>query len=154
MRRVALLLFALATFAFPAATAAGPQGSDQATMCVFTTQLRAENEVPGSTSPATGATQIKVRNDGTIEFKTQILNPRQETFIAGHVHLAPVNVAGAVVVPLFLGPATSASHIEQSGIATPNAGTSGTLLCQNPSAYYVNYHTTAFAGGAIRGQLQ
>jgi hypothetical protein len=78
---------------------------------------------------------------------------RQETFIAGHVHLAPVNVAGAIVVPLFLGPATSASHIKQSGIATPNARTTGTPLCQNPSAYYVNYHTTAFTGGAIRGQL-
>jgi hypothetical protein len=56
------------------------------------------------------------------------------------------------VVPLFAG-STTASHIKQSGIATPNTGTTGTLLCQNPSAYYVNYHTTAFAGGAIRGQL-
>jgi hypothetical protein len=73
--------------------------------------------------------------------------------VAGHIHLAPVNVAGAIVVPLFAGPATTASHIKQSGIATPNAGTTGTALCQNPSAYYVNYHTTAFAGGAIRGQL-
>src|SRR6266571_9009052 len=93
---------------------------------------------------------IKVWSDGTIEFKTQILNLGEETFIAGHIHLAPVHVAGAVVVPLFLGPATSASHIKQSGIATPNAGTTGTALCQNPSAYYVNYHTTAFTGGAIR----
>jgi hypothetical protein len=100
-----------------------------------------------------GHTLIKVWSDGTIEFKTQILNPGQETFIAGHVHLAPVNVAGAVVVPLFLGPATSASHIKQSGVATPNAGTTGTALCQSPSAYYVYYHTTAFTGGAIRGQL-
>ena len=40
-----------------------------------------------------------------------------------------------------------------SGIATPNAGTTGAALCANPAAYYVNYHTTAFAGGAIRGQL-
>jgi CHRD domain len=58
-------------------------------------------------------------------------------------------------VPLFVAPSppTSARHIKQSGTATPNPGTTGAGLCQNPSAYYVNYHTTAFPGGAIRGQL-
>jgi hypothetical protein len=49
---------------------------------------------------------------------------------------------------------TSARHIKQSGVATPNPGTTGADLCGNPSAYYVNYHTTAFAAGAIRGQLR
>ncbi len=121
--------------------------------CVLNTQLNANNETTGSTSTATGHAQVKVWNDGTITFKTQIFNPNQETFVAGHVHQAPAGVAGAIVVPLFGGPATTASHIKQSGIATPNAGTTGVALCQNPSAYYVNYHTTAFPGGAIRGQL-
>src|SRR4029450_9958963 len=67
----------------------------------------------------------------------------------------PVGVAGPVVVPLFVAPTppTSARHITQSGVATPNAGTTGAALCANPSAYYVNYHTTAFPGGAIRRQL-
>jgi hypothetical protein len=151
MRRVALLLFALATFAFPAATAAGPNGSDQATMCVFTTQLRAENEVPGSTSPATGATQIKVRNDGTIEFKTHILNPDNETFIAGHIHLAPAGVAGPVVQSLFVDGPTSDRQVRQSGeVANPALAAA---ICANPSAYYVNYHSATFPAGATRGQL-
>jgi hypothetical protein len=124
-------------------------------MCVLHAQLSAASETTGSTSAATGHTQIKVRNDGTIWFKTTILNPKAETFVAGHIHLAPVGVPGPVVVPLFVAPspATSALHIKQRGQATPNAGTTGAGLCANPSAYYVNYHTTAFTGGAIRGQL-
>jgi hypothetical protein len=98
---------------------------------------------------------IKVREDGTITFKTQINNPDAETFIAGHIHKAPVGVAGGIVVPLFVfpSPPTSARHIKQGGTATPIAPTTGADLCQNPSAYYVNYHTSVFTGGAIRGQL-
>src|SRR5260221_6840429 len=73
-------------------------------MCVLNTQLSASNETTGSTSTATGHAQIKVWNDGTISFKTQIFNPNHETFFAGHVHQAPVGFAGPIVVPLFAGP--------------------------------------------------
>jgi hypothetical protein len=125
-------------------------------MCVLHAKLSAKNETTGSTSAAKGHTQIKVRNDGRIEFKTQINNRNHETFVAGHIHRAPIGVAGPIVVPLFVAPApsTSARHIKQRGVATPNAGTTGADLCHDPSAYYVNYHTTAFPGGAIRGQLR
>jgi len=133
-----------------------PAKNGHGVMCVLQAKLAAKNETTGSTSIAKGHTQIKVRNDGTIEFKTQILNRAHETFMAGHIHQAPVGVAGAIVVPLFVSPtpSTNARHIRQSGVATPNAGTTGAAICQKPAAYYVNYHTTAFAGGAIRGQLR
>ena len=155
MRRfTTCFVVACAVAVLAAGTAPGKGG--QGVMCVLHARLAATNETTGSTSTAKGHTQIKVRNDGTIEFKTQILNRANETFIAGHIHQAPVGVAGPIVVPLFVSPspATNARHIRQSGLATPNAGTTGAALCQNPSAYYVNYHTTAFAGGAIRGQLR
>ncbi|CAN5141134.1 hypothetical protein BH18ACT12_BH18ACT12_15520 [soil metagenome] len=154
MRRlISWFVFACAIAALAAST--GPAESGRGTMCVLHAKLAAKNETTTSTSTAKGHTLIKVRNDGTIEFKTQINNKNHETFVAGHIHQAPVGVAGPVVVPLFVAPApaTSARHIKQRGVATPNAGTTGSGLCQNPSAYYVNYHTTAFAGGAIRGQL-
>jgi CHRD domain len=154
MRRFIVCLIAVCTAAVLTASVA-PAGSGRGTMCVLHARLAAKNETTGSTSTAKGHTLIKVRNDGTIEFKTQINNRNHETFVAGHIHQAPIGVAGSIVVPLFVAPAppTSARHIKQSGIATPNAGTTGAALCANPGAYYVNYHTTAFPGGAIRGQL-
>lgn len=146
----------VAACAAVALTASGaPAKNGNGVMCVLQANLGAKNETTGSTSTAKGHTLIKVRRDGTIEFKTHILNKNGETFVAGHIHRAPVGVAGPVVVPLFVlpSPPTTARHIKQGGVATPNAGTTGADLCSNPSAYYVNYHTTAFPGGAIRGQL-
>jgi CHRD domain len=165
MRRLLLVVFAaFAVAALSVSVAAGKNGPSKngpskknghGVSCVLHSKLTAKAETTGSTSVAKGHTLIKVRADGTIEFKTQILNKAHETFIAGHIHLAPVGVAGPVVVPLFVAPTpvTSARHIKQSGIATPDAGTTSAALCADPAAYYVNYHTTAFTGGAIRGQL-
>jgi Cu/Zn superoxide dismutase len=155
MRRLILCLVAGCVAVVLTASGA-PAKNGKGTMCVLHAKLAAKNETTGSTSTAKGHTQIKVRNDGTIWFKTKILNKNNETFVAGHIHQAPVGVAGPIVVPLFVSPSppTSARQIKQRGVATPNAGTTGADLCQNPSAYYVNYHTTAFPGGAIRGQLR
>jgi CHRD domain len=155
MRRLSACLVAACAVAALVVSGA-PAKSGQGVMCVLHAKLSAKNETTGSTSIAKGHTLIKVRNDGTIAFKTQILNKNHETFVAGHIHKAPVGVAGPIVVPLFVTPTppTNARHIKQSGTATPNAGTTGADLCANPGAYYVNYHTTVFLGGAIRGQLR
>jgi len=154
MRHLTLCLLAICAVATAFAGAA-PAKNGHGTVCVLHARLTAASETTGSTSVAKGHTLIKVRQDGTIRFKTQINNRAHETFVAGHVHEAPVGVAGPVVVPLFVAPAppTDARHIKQSGMATPEAGTTGADLCATPSAYYVNYHTTAFPAGAIRGQL-
>jgi hypothetical protein len=152
MRRLILGVVVACVVAASAASVA-PAKNGNGVMCVLHARLTATSETTGSTSTAKGQTQIKVRANGTIEFKTHILNKNGETFVAGHIHQAPAGVAGSIVVPLFASPGTTARHIRQSGVATPNAGTTGAALCTNPSAYYVNYHTTAFPGGAIRGQL-
>jgi hypothetical protein len=130
-------------------------GGGHGVMCVLSAKLAAKNETPPTTSAAKGRTRITVRSDGTIEFKTRIKNPKREIFAVAHIHQAPVGAAGPIVVPLFgpPDPPTSRRFIKQSGVATPNAGTTGADLCRDPGAYYVNYHTTVFPLGAIRGQL-
>ena len=159
MRRVILCLVAACALAALASSGAvangGNGGSGRGMVCVLHAKLRAQNETPPTTSTAKGHTLIKVRRDGTIEYKTHISNPGHENFIAGHIHQAPAGVPGPIVVPLFGPPSlpTNARNIKQSGTATPNPGTTGQAICSNPSAYYVNYHTTQFPAGAIRGQL-
>ena len=152
MRRL-IFCFAAACVAAALAATAAPAKNGKGVLCVLHAKLSAKAETTGSTSTAKGHTLVKVRKNGTIQFKTRILNKGHETFVAGHIHQAPSGVAGPVVVPLFAG-ATAARHIRQSDLATPNTGTTGADLCQDPSAYYVNYHTTAFPGGAVRGQLR
>src|SRR5437899_12675167 len=93
MRRIILCLVAACTVAAPTASVA-PAKSGLGVTCVLHAKLAAKNETTGSTSTAKGHTQIKVRNDGTIEFKTHINNKNNETFVAGHIHQAPVGVAG------------------------------------------------------------
>jgi len=147
-----LLCFVAACAVAATAASAAPAKNGNGAACVLQAKLAAENET-GSTSTATGHTLIVVRENGTVEAKTTIDNMDGETFTAGHIHEAPLGIAGPAVLLLFGGPPTSASHIKQSGDAAPLGDTTGADLCANPSAYYVNYHTTAFPAGAIRGQL-
>jgi CHRD domain len=149
-----LMLLFVAACAIAAITAsAAPAKNANGVMCLLHAKLAAESAA-GSTSTATGHTLIKVLEDGTIEFKTKINNEDGETFIAAHIHQGAVGIEGPPVELLFDGPPTSASKIKQSGVATPLADVTGANLCADPSAYYVNYHSTAFPAGAIRGQLR
>lgn len=139
----------------PTADAHGPSfASDNATACVLNTKLTPEAE-PGSTSEATGHAQVKVRNDGTIEWKVFILNKAEETFTMGHIHVGPPGVKGPVVqlTTLFV-PPTSDKTIQTSGETAAPFPTLATELCANPEDYYINYHTVANPSGATRGQFE
>jgi len=66
------------------------------------------------------------------------------TPIAAHIHEAPAGANGGVVISL--SPITGGC----------NTGVDRDLIkdiIQNPEDFYVNVHTPAFPGGAIRGQL-
>ena len=157
MRRVVLL--AVVSLAALSGEARG-QGSDEGTLCVLNTRLSPENEVrtaantndPTVESTATGHAQVKVRNDGTLEIKVFILNQDAETFTAGHIHEAPAGTNGPVIVPLFSGSFSGEHFVQHEVVAVPEAFDVFDL-CDDPGAFYVNYHTTQDPVGATRGQL-
>ena len=58
---------------------------------------------------------------------------------------------GPVVVTLFSG-STDRKLIVQAARLNIDPKL-GEAICADPAAYYINYHTTDFPGGAVRGQL-
>ena len=65
--------------------------------------------------------------------------------VAAHIHKGKKGVAGPVVIPLFSAPKhTGCVKASKSLLRS---------IARSPAAYYVNIHTQAFPGGAIRGQL-
>jgi CHRD domain-containing protein len=71
------------------------------------------------------------------------------TPIAAHIHRGGAKTNGPIVVPLKTPKAT--------GVTKGCAKAPKSLLKKivaHPRRYYVNVHTPAFAGGAIRGQLK
>ncbi|WP_022890939.1 CHRD domain-containing protein [Agromyces italicus] len=70
--------------------------------------------------------------------------------VATHVHVAPRNVAGPVVIPIAVPNATS--FVVEDCVAAAPALLAA--IAAAPKAYYLNVHTPMFPGGEVRGQLK
>lgn len=133
--------------------------SEAAPPIVFNVQLRSENEPNGaSTSESKGHAQVKVFEDGTIEFTFTVNNKSGETYTRAHIHKAAAGVNGPIHWDFLEGGIPVASISDQPsqlrGVARPRAAAVLADLLANPSGYYVNVHSTVFPGGAVRGQLE
>ena len=133
--------------------------TQEANPIVFNVQLRSENEPNGaSTSESKGQAQVKIYEDGTIEFLFTVNNKSGETYTRAHIHKAAAGVNGPIHWDFLEAGNPVASLSDQPsqlrGIARPRAAAVLADLLANPSGYYVNVHSTAFPGGAMRGQLE
>ena len=97
----------------------------------------------------TGTALISVnRGQGEVCWETSVANITLPA-TASHIHHADPGIRGPIVIAL--------SPPGSNGFATGcRSGVDPALLgdvLQNPESYYVNVHTTDFAGGAIRAQM-
>lgn len=97
---------------------------------------------------AFGIASITMPSTSTICFS--ILVERVDPPTAAHIHDGVATVNGAIIVPL--APPGSGNPGTSSGCVATPAGFNKALV-KNPAAFYVNVHTGAFPGGAMRGQI-
>ncbi|UVJ40626.1 CHRD domain-containing protein [Arthrobacter sp. CJ23] len=110
--------------------------------------LNTEQEVTGSNTGANGFFSYTI--DGDQLCYTMSARNLSLPATAAHIHLAPRNVAGPVLVPLTVG---SGSSWTVSACAAADEAVLQ-AIADSPRSYYVNVHTPTFPGGEIRGQLK
>lgn len=105
-------------------------------------------EVPGPGDPDGSGTAFITLNPGLGEVCFELSVTGIAPATTAHIHLAPVGVAGPVVVGL-TPPTSGVSSGCISGL--PREGVKAIL--KDPAAYYVNVHNAEHPAGALRGQL-
>lgn len=112
--------------------------------------LRGPNENPSADPDGAGTVMVTFRNPTRTQICVIIFADAIDTPTAAHIHRGGGSVNGPIVVPL-TPPAGGNASVSRSCVAI-TAALSGQIR-SNPAAFYVNVHTGAFPGGAIRGQL-
>ena len=117
----------------------------------FRATINAAQEVPATTSPATG-NAVMLYDVGNNTFDLFIsISGFSNALAASHIHEAAAGVAGGVVVPFSLGSfAANGSTLSGTILRLPYLGDKLKLL-QNGA--YVNFHSAQFPNGEVRGQL-
>jgi hypothetical protein len=146
--RFTVLIASLAAALAVAGTAAAGNGGKP-----LSTALTGAEEAPNPGDPdATGQADLRLnRGQERVCFDISWADVDGEVF-AGHIHVGPAGVAGPIVVTLFTGSFTGTDAVD--GCAQDVDRGLIKAIRKDPSAYYVNVHSTPdFPGGAVRGQL-
>ena len=112
----------------------------------FQISLTGEAEQPAGDPVGTGTAAVRLRaGQGQVCY---VLDVKNLTAVAAHIHKGAGTAAGPVVVPL-----TTPSASGTSAGCAPAARTLVAAMLADPAGYYVNVHTSTFPAGAVRGQL-
>ncbi len=139
MRRLLAAIVVLAVAAIPTyalAALAKERGSLHAT-------LSGKVETPKGDPDGRGTAEVTF-SSGKVCWELKVSKIARP--VAAHIHRRRPRVAGPVVVPF------GGTYRAEGCIAA--AAKTIAAIRANPGAYYVNVHTRAFPGGAVRGQLR
>jgi hypothetical protein len=169
MRRFAILALGLAIFGASGCDDDNDNGPSQQPI-VFTSQLRASNEVPAiSNAEANAQGTVTVTftvprdssgnptGDGTWTIQAVLSSfPDGSVIRAAHIHNAPAGSNAGIFVDTGLTPATAITLSGGSGtinLTAPITQAQATAVMANPAGHYFNMHSNLNTGGAVRGQL-
>ena len=111
----------------------------------FTANLSGSNEVPAGDAGATGKATVTVdASSGEVCAK---VTSTVKGAAAMHIHKGASGANGAVVVTL------DVKSINGGSICAKGTAAVAGAIAADPAGYYVNIHTPAAPGGALRGQL-
>lgn len=116
--------------------------------------LNTGQETPGARSGGSGFFSYTIEGNQlcyTLEVRNLSGDP-----VSAHIHVAPRNEAGPVVVPLAT-PPSATSTVSDCITATAGGALTPEELAAieaDPRAYYVNVHTPDWPAGEVRGQLK
>jgi hypothetical protein len=113
-----------------------------------TAAAAAETKLTAKLSGASGSGTATVRVDDKNQVCWDLASKGLTEVTAAHIHKGAAGANGPPVVPFSGVDATGASK----GCAAASADVAKDIVA-NPAGYYVNVHTKAAPGGAIRGQL-
>ncbi len=117
----------------------------------FPITMTGANEVPGPGDPDGSATGTLTVNPGTNTLAWNFTYSNLDALTGFHIHTGAVGVSGGVFVGLGTattgGPNTLVNSVANQTNATINS------LLATPESFYLNLHTTAFPGGAVRQQI-
>jgi hypothetical protein len=125
-------------------------GTAFAQVVQLTVPLSGAQEVPPVATPAT-ATGILTVNRATGAISGSVTFSGLTTpLTAGHIHMAPAGVNGAVIVPLLggVGAVAGTMTVPPGAVLLPNQ-----LTAFNNDGLYLNLHTSINPNGEIRGQI-
>ncbi len=114
----------------------------------FNITMTGNVESPAGDPVATGTATVRLRaGQGQVCYRVSADNLGGAA-VAMHIHKGAAGTAGPVVIPL----ATPNADGKAAGCAGVSRALVGQILA-SPAGYYLNVHTAAFPGGAVRGQL-
>ena len=116
--------------------------------------LNNEQETTGAVGGGSGFFSYTV--DGAMLCYTLEVRDLTMAPFGAHIHPAPRNVAGPVIIPLLTPPSATSTVSACITAAVGGAMTPAELaaVVADPGAHYVNVHTTTYPGGEVRGQLK
>ena len=156
--RIKGTIFAIAATLVVIGITSGLTNSAVAQEQKFVATLSGQEEVPPTTSQATGMAEVTVMGESAAEYSVNATNIQGVT--AGHIHSGKQGENGPIVVTLFKNDSPTNEVSETSSITAdklegPMAGKQLTDLvtAMSNGETYVNIHTEQNPNGEIRGQI-